>query len=198
MMKIQLVFLFFAISIGCFFAKANPYDGNWNIDEVYFSASSDDTDTLRVFQNDSAVFRKEELIVKNPDSYPKLTVRYELIHPQDKAYYFIYNDKKQLVIEGKYSTQYTYEGITYEQGGFYNSKTYSYKKNGSLETIHYQEDGRNLKTEYFNSDKKLTKIRYFNKKSSDTDKIEIYKKGKLKETRTYKGFNSYDTVKGKD
>ncbi|MGE8554218.1 MAG: hypothetical protein ACN6OB_09865 [Chryseobacterium jejuense] len=162
---------------------------------MYFKEHSHDIDTLKVYQNDTAVFRKEEMIVKHPEAKPKLTVRYELINPKDGAYYFIYNEKKQLVKEGEYTAQYKYEGITYDQGDFYNSKTYFYKENGNLETIHYQEDGRNLKTEFFDRDKQLTKIRYFHKKTSDTDKIEVYKKEKLKETRIYKGFNTYYTVK---
>lgn len=189
-MKTQTFFLFFAVIIGFNCAKANTVFLN----RVIFNGSYNGTDTVRVFQNDTAIFRKEELILKHPESKPKITIHYELLNPKDGTYYFIYNDKKQLVKEGKYSAQYRYEGIMYE-GGFYNSKTYFYKKNGTLETIHYQEDGRNLKTEFFNSDQQLTQIKYFNKKSSDTDKIEIYKKGKLKETRIYKGFKNYYTVK---
>ncbi|MBP2618130.1 hypothetical protein [Chryseobacterium jejuense] len=191
MMNIQSILLFFTIIIGCNCTTAN----NISVDAFIFKESSNDTDTLRVYQNDTAVFRKEEMIVKHPETKPKLTIHYELLNPKDGAYYFIYNEKKQLVREGKYTAQYKYEGIMYEQGGFYNSKTYFYKENGNLETIHYQEDGRNLKTEFFDRDQQLTKIRYFNKKSSDTDKIEVYKKGKLKETRIYKGFKAYYTVK---
>ncbi|BAP32952.1 uncharacterized protein CHSO_3915 [Chryseobacterium sp. StRB126] len=194
-MKIRSVLLFFAIIIGCSCIKAKDYSVNTLISKAYFKGGSQDTDTLRVYQNDPAVFRKEELIVKHPETKPKLTIHYELLNPKDGAYYFIYNDKKQLVKEGKYTAQYKYEGITYDQGGFYNSKTYLYKKNGNLETIHYQEDGRNLKTEFFNSDQQLTKIKYFHKKTSDTNTIEIYKKGKLKETHIYKGFNTYYTIK---
>ncbi|WP_347217795.1 hypothetical protein [Chryseobacterium sp.] len=190
-MKIKLFLLFFAIIMGGHVIKAKKISLNTGIVKAY----SYNTDTLKVDQNDPAVFKKEELVMKYPESRPKLTTHYELLNPKDGAYYCIYNDKKQLVKEGKYSAQYTYEGITYDQGGFYNSKTYLYKKNGNLETIHYQEDGRNLKTEFFNSEKQLTKIKYFNKKSSDTDKIEIYKRGKLKEARIYKSFNTYYTVK---
>ncbi|SDJ32184.1 hypothetical protein [Chryseobacterium jejuense] len=195
MMNIQSFFLFFAIIISCNWAKANSNFANTIISKTYVKERSHDTDTLKVYQNDTAVFRKEEMIIQHPETKPKLTVRYELINPKDGAYYFIYNGKKQLVKEGKYTAQYKYEGITYDQGDFYNSKTYFYKENGNLETIHYQEDGRNLKTEFFDRDKQLTKIRYFNKKTSDTDKIEVYKKGKLKETRIYKGFNTYNIVK---
>ncbi|AZA90579.1 Uncharacterised protein [Chryseobacterium nakagawai] len=165
------------------------------ISKIYHKSGSNDTDTLWVSQNDSTVFRQEEVMIKHPDSYPKLTVRYNLINPKNNAYYFIYNDKQQLIEEGKYTAQYMYEGITYNDGNFYNLKSYSYKKNGKLRTKHYQEDGRNFKTEFFNNDGQLTEIKYFNKKSSDIEKVEIYKKGELKETRIYKGFNNYDTVK---
>lgn len=194
-MKIQSILLFSAIIIGFNGMNAKDHSENTAASKTYFRKNIHDTDTLRVFQNDPAVFKKEELIVKHPETKPKLTIGYELLNPKDGTYYLIYNDKKQLVKEGKYSAQYKYEGIVYNQGGFYNSKSYLYRENGTLETIHYQEDGRNLKTEFFDRNKQLTKIKYLNKKSSDTDKIEIYKKGKLKETHIYKGFNTYYTIK---
>lgn len=59
------------------------------------------------------------------------------------------------------------------------------------------EDGRNHKTEHFDSKKRLKKIRYFKKESSETEKIEIYKKGQLKETRIYTSFSTYHTMKAK-
>ncbi|AZA77582.1 hypothetical protein EG347_08675 [Chryseobacterium sp. G0186] len=200
MKTISLLLFFTTVIIGCKCTQPNDRSEKENtvISKEYHKSGQSDTDTLWVSQNDSTVFKKEEVLIQRPDSNPELSVRYELIKPKDNAYYFIYDDKKQLIKEGKYTSQYTYEGIIYKQGDFYNSKNYTYKKNGNLETIHYQEDGRNLKTEYFDSEKRLTKIRYLNKKSSDTEKIEIYKNGKLKETRIYKGFNSYDTVKADD
>lgn len=196
-MKISSILLFFAIIVGFRSIKANDNPVSTGIDNTYFKHSFHGTDTLRVSQNDTGVFRKEEFMMKHPESNPKPSVRYELISPKDGTYYFIYNDKKQLAEEGKYTSQYKYEGITYDKGGFYNSKTYFYKTNGHLKTIHYQEDGRNLKTEFFDQDKQLTQIRYFNKRSSDTDKVEFYKKGKLKQTRIYTAFNTYYTIKEK-
>lgn len=199
MLKI-LLFLWLPVSImmACNCTKGkNDGDRKENgiISKIHHKVGPNDTDTLWVSQNDSTVFRKEEVMVKHPDSYPKLSVRYILINPKDGAYYFIYNDNQQLIEEGKYTAQYTYEGITYHDGNFYNLKSYSYKKNGNLRTKHYQEDGRNLKTEFFNNDRQLTEIKYFDKKSSGIEKVEIYKKGKLKETRIYKSFDNYDTVK---
>lgn len=199
MLKIML-FLWWPVSImmACNDATLKKNDNrkeNDIISKIHHKSGANDTDTLWVSQKDSTVFRKEELMVKHPDSYPRLVERYTLITPKDGAYYFIYNDKQQLIQEGKYTAHYIYEGITYNEGNFYNHKTYSYKKNGRLRTKHYQEDGRNTKTEFFNNDGQLTEIRYFNKKSSDIEKVELYKKGKLKETRIYKGFNNYDTVK---
>lgn len=151
-------------------------------------------DTLWVSQNDTVVFKSEEMIQRYPDRKARLAVRYELRNPKDGIYYFIYNDKQQLVQEGKYTAKYIYEGITYA-GNFYNTKRYFYKKNGSLNTVHYQEDGRNLKLEQFAKDGQLTKITYFNKKTGEKEMIEIYKNKKLKECRIYTGFNTYRTVK---
>lgn len=191
-MRTVLFFLF--VITGCNWSHANIYSENTIIPKSGIHRFQV-TDTLRIFQDDPAVFKKEQIMVKYPDRYPKPAVRYELMNPKDGAYYLMYNDKKQLMKEGKYTSTYKYAGITYEQGGFYNPKTYFYKKNGNLETIHYQEDGRNFKTEFFDRNKQLVKIKYFNKKTSDTEKIEIYKNGKLKETRIYTAFNAYHTIK---
>lgn len=163
--------------------------------KAYHKNNQYNTDTLWVSQNDSTVFKKKEAMLHRPCANPELSVQYELINPKNGAYYLIYNTKKQLIMEGIYSAQYTYEGQTYKQGNFYNAKRYSYKKNGNIATIHYQEDGRNIKTEHFDSKKRLTKIKYFDKKSSNTEKIELYKKGALKETRVYTGFSKYYTVR---
>ena len=197
-MNIPLLLLSVIVMMGCHYDKGvkdKHKKENMIISKVHHKTGHGDVDTLWISQNDSTAFRKEELLIHRPDRYPEFSVRYVLLNPKDGAYYFIYNDKKQLVEEGKYSAQYTYEGITYDQGNFYNLKRFSYKKNGHLQTIHYQEDGRNLKTEFFAGDGQLTQIKYFNKKSSDIDKVEIYRNGKLKETRIYKGFNTYDVVK---
>ncbi len=154
-----------------------------------------ETDTLWVSQNDTTVFKKTEDRVHRPCSNPELTTRFELLSPENEAYYFIHDSKGKLVLEGKYSNEYEYEGITYKTGNFYNSKQYSYKSNGTLKTIHYQEDGRNLKTEVYNNDGKLKETIHFDKKSSDKTKTEIYDQGQLKETRIYTSFDKYYTVK---
>lgn len=197
--KYLLLFLVFSV-ISSTFIK-----GNKGIEKEYTVISKKDyrrnpreIDTLRVSQNDVSVFKREEEMINRPCTNPELIVRYELIHPKDRAYYLIYNNKKQLVMEGKYSSEYTYEGITYKRGDFYNSKRYSYTKSGSLDVIHYMEDGRNLKTEYYDSKQRLTKITYLDKKSEGITKIEIYKNGQLKETRVYTSFSKYNTVRAKD
>lgn len=163
--------------------------------KIHNKTGSLDTDTLWVSQNDSVTFKAEEGMQRNPGQKAKWVTRYELRNPMDGAYYFIYNDKHQLILEGKYTASYVYEGMTIENGNFYNSKSYYYKDNGRLNSIHYQVDGRNFKTELFNRKKELTEVIYFNKKSGDKEKEEIYKNGKLKETRIYTGFERYHTVK---
>lgn len=154
-----------------------------------------DKDTLRVSQDDQSVFRYEKALITRPCSKPQFQDRYELIHPQIDTYYFIYNPKKELIFEGKYTAKGHDEKPLYKKVNFYNSKRYYYKKNGQLEMIHYQEDGRNSKTEYFDGKKRLVKIRYIDKKSEETSKIEIYKNNRLAETRTYTSFSQYTTVK---
>lgn len=152
-----------------------------------------DTDTQWVSQNDTLVFKAEEGIQGNPGQRPKLVTYYELKDPKDGAYYFIYDTRGKLIQEGKYSARYVYEGQPVEHGNFYNAKRYYYKDNGTLSSIHYQADGRNFKTELYNRKRVLTEVIYFNKKSGDKEKAEIYKNGKLKETRIYTGFNRYFT-----
>lgn len=176
-------------------ARGSAPNENAIISKVYYKNSQSEIDTLWVAQNDTSVFRQIETIIHRPCSHPEFVVQYELITPKEGAYYLIYNDKKQLIKEGVYTTKYTYEGQTYEQGNFYNSKNYYYKKNGVLETIHYQKDGRNRKTEYFDSKKQLAKIRHIDKKTGSTTKIESYKKGQLKQIRIYTNFNKYYTIK---
>lgn len=162
------------------------------------------TDTLHVFQNDEKVFEKKVFLTRlhySPIPFAnanqsKFQINYVLINPQIGAYYFIYNDKKQLVTEGLYALRASEnQGKINENGAFYDSKTYRYKKNGSLISIHYQLAGRNFKTAYYDRKKRLKKITYYNLKSSDTEKIEIYQKGKLKETRIYTSFKNYYKVK---
>lgn len=166
-----------------------------NISTMTYGTMCCETDTLRVSQHDTTIFRSVENIVARPCSKPELVESYELIAPKDGVYYLIYNDKQQLVLEGKFSASFIYEGVTYKEGNFYNSKRYTYRKNGDLKAIYIQEDGRNKTAEFYDSKKQLTSIRYFNKESGDTEKIELYKKGELKETRIYSSFSTYRTIK---
>ncbi|MFD2909421.1 hypothetical protein ACFSX9_11845 [Flavobacterium ardleyense] len=157
-----------------------------------------ETDTLTVFQNDETVFTKKSDFVTRPCSRPQLVTYYDLIEPKDGTYYFIYNDKKQLIQEGKYTVRVSTIDEWNKKGAFYDRTVYYYKKNGKLKMTNVQKDGRMFKTEYFNSKKRIKEIKYYDKKSSDTDRIEMYKNGKLKETRVYKSFSTYTTIKAKD
>lgn len=152
-------------------------------------------DTLWVLQNDTSFFNKISEFVTRPCSKPEFVVWYELKAPKDGAYYLIYNAEKKLIQEGKYTSEYTYDDYISTQGGFYNLKRYYYKKNGNVTSMHYMEDGRNIKTEYVDRKKRVTKIRYIDKKSEETTKIEIYRRGQLKKTHMYTGFNNYYTLK---
>lgn len=165
------------------------------ISKIKLKKNASESDTLWVSQNDSTVFKKEEVLTHRPCSTPKFEIRYELLKPVDQAYYYIYNDKQQLISEGKYTKEFTYEGQTMKVGNFYNQKSYYYKDNGKLKTIHYMKDGRNDKVEFYDRKKRLNSITYYDKRSSDKSKVEIYDKGKLKETRIYKSFDNYDVVK---
>lgn len=167
------------------------------ISKIKLKKNQSEIDTLWVSQNDSTVFKKEEFMNARPCSKPELQTRYTLISPKDNAYYFIYDDNAKLFMEGKYTASYTYEGVTYNNGDFYNVKYYSYNDNGDLTTIHYMEDGRNLKTETYDKKKRLEKIRYIDKKSEQTTKIEFYNNGELEKTRFYTSFDQYTTVKNK-
>ena len=92
------------------------------INKSHHKTGLQDTDTLWVSQNDTLVFKVEEVVQRYPDQSPKLVMHYELRNPIDNAYYFIYNDAQQLIKEGKYTARYVYEGKIIEQGNFYNSK----------------------------------------------------------------------------
>lgn len=165
------------------------------ISKIRYKSNTNEIDTLWVSQNDTTKFKKEEILITRPCSNPELSIQYILTDPVNDAYYFIYNDKQQLIMEGKYTREYTYAEATIKEGNFYNSKDYSYRKNGSLDLIHYMKDGRNYKTEYFDRKKRLTKIRYFDKRSGNLEKIELYKNDQLKETRVYTSFSNYYTIK---
>lgn len=166
------------------------------ISKVHYKPNSKIIDTLWVSQNDSTVFNQKEEMSGNLGQRPKLVTNYELKAPKNGVYYFIHNPIGQLIMEGQYDSEFTYDEQLYKHGNFYNSKTYSYNKNGNLETIHYMADGRNLKTEHYDSQKRLIKIRYIDKKSESTTKVELYKNGVLAETRVYTSFDKYHTVKG--
>lgn len=201
MIKTIPLFIFLVIAItGCNGFQTNVHSSNEHkiIYKIHNKTGLKDTDTLWVSQNDSTIFKAEEGMQRNPGKMPRLVTHYELKNPSDGAYYFIYNDKGQLIQEGKYTARYVYEGNTIENGNFYNSKSYYYKDNGNLSSTHYQVDGRNFKTELYNRKKILTEVIYFNKKSGDKEKVEIYKNGTLKETRIYTAFDVYHTIEAGD
>ena len=172
--------------------------GNVIISKIYHKKGTTDTDTLWVSQNDSTVFKREEFLTQRPCQNAEYTIRYDLINPQKDAYYYIYNENQQLVLEGKYETDFIFEGKATGEGDFYNSKNYEYEDNGDLVAISYMQDGRHTKTETFDSNGKIEKIFYKNKKSGDTEKIAFYKNGKLRKTRIYTAFDVYYTVEADD
>jgi len=49
--------------------------------------------------------------------------------------------------------------------------------------------------ELYDNKRRIREITYFDNKSSDKEKVEIYNKGELEETRIYKSFDTYNTVK---
>lgn len=180
-----LCFIFNLIGCGLYSEKNNE-NGNTKIYKIKHKKNTTEIDTLWVSKNDTTVFKQEEVIIHRPCSNPELSMTYELLKPINEAYYFIYDNKKQLILEGKFTNEYIYEGIKYKNGDFYNSKSYSYDSDGALKSIHYMEDGRNKKTELFDRKKRITQITYFDKKSSDKIKVEVYDNGELKETHIHK------------
>lgn len=194
-MKIRsILILLTVLAMGCQCSTSSAQKKNTIISKVYHAKGNDETDTLWVSQNDTAVFKAEETIQRRHHRDAVLMMQYELRNPRDGAYYFIYNEDQQLIQEGVYTASYTYEGSINKQGNFYNVKNYRYNDNGSLKAIHYQEDGRNLKIEFYDQNRQLTQITWFNKKSSDKEKVEFYRNGKLKETRIYTAFDTYHTL----
>ena len=184
-----LLFILSVFCISCTFGNNESKQNNMTA-KVKYKSSPSESDTLWVSQHDTTVFRREEVMISRPCSNPELEERFELIKPINEAYYYIYDNNKQLIMEGKY----TYEGIQSKEGNFYNSKSYYYKTNGDLKSIHYREDGRDIKTESFDGNKRLKEIMYRDKKSGNIQKVEIYSNGKLKETRVYKSFDTYNTI----
>ena len=166
------------------------------ISKVHFKPNSKIIDTLWVSQNDSTVFAQKEVMTRNPERMPEPITVYELKEPKDGVYYYIYDREGKLFLEGRYDSKYTYDGITTNQGNFYNSKSYSYRNNGKLSSVHYMEDGRNLKTESYNRKEQLDEVRYIDKKSATTTKVEIYENGEVQKTRVYTSFDNYYTVPG--
>lgn len=166
------------------------------ISKVHYKPNSKIIDTLWVSQNDSKVFLQKEVMSGNPEQRPEPITIYELISPIDGAYYYIYDNEGKLFMEGRYNSEYTYEDQVYKQGNFYNSKSYRYRDNGKLRSVHYMEDGRNVKTESYNRKEQLDEVRYIDKKSETTTKVEIYENGEVKKTRVYTSFDNYYTVPG--
>ncbi len=197
-MKLLLINLFMTVAfLGCDVMTQNDTvaDANAIIYKFKPKKNNGEVDTLWVSQIDSTVFKREEVIQRRSG---RLVTAYELIAPKIDTYYFIYNEKKQLISEGKYTKEYTYEGAPSKSGNFYNTKTYDYKNNGKLNTIHYTKDGRNFKVESYDRHRRLTEITYRELKSGDVEKVEFYSNGKLKKTRIYTSFNNYYTVDAAD
>ena len=144
-MKLTYITLFllsiFSI-VNCNFSNGQDSTENKNtiISKIHYKINSTEIDTLWVSQNDTTVFKMEEVMIRRPCSNPEFSIRYELINPKVNSYYFIYNEQQQLVLEGKYTKEYIYEGATEKLGNFYNSKSYFYKSNGKLKAIHYMEE----------------------------------------------------------
>ena len=125
---------------------------------------SQSVDTLRVYQNDTLTFKstlsENRITCWHVDPFnriPRFSIHYEIINPMDSSYYLIYNEERQLVKEGLFTSRYI-EGETY--GDFYNCRFYDYDNKGRLVRIYYREDG-------------------------DNDRAEHYKRGKLRETKVY-------------
>jgi len=166
------------------------------ISKIHYKPNSKIIDTLWISQNDSKVFIQKEVMSGNPGQRPEPVTIYELKAPVDGAYYYIYDKEGKLVMEGRYDSEYTYEGHFNQLGNFYNSKTYRYRDNGKLRSVHYMKDGRNVKTESYNRKEQLDAVRYIDKKSEMTTKVEIYENDEVKKTRVYTSFDNYYTVPG--
>lgn len=197
----SLLYIFFGIlMITLISCDTNPNKNKKTVItyKIKLKTNDKESDTLWVSQNDSSMFRKEEVLMRAPDRSPRSETVYQLISPKNNAYYFIYDAYGQLQTEGKYLSQFIDEnGINYG-GNFYDSKSYSYRKNGSVISMNQQIDGRNYKTEIYNRKEKLEEVIYYEKKSGDRQKVEIYDDGKLKETRIYRSFENYDVIKAND
>jgi len=194
MKTLLLPFFFILILISC--DTKGTEQKNIIISKVHYQPNSKIIDTLWVSQNDSKVFLQKEVMSGNPGQRPEPITIYKLKAPIDGAYYYIYDNEGKLFMEGRYDSEYTYEDQVYKQGNFYNSKSYRYRDNGKLNSVHYMEDGRNVKTESYNRKEQLDEVRYIDKKSETTTKVEIYENGEVKKTRVYTSFDNYYTVPG--
>jgi|GEM_PF-644970 len=183
------------ILLGCDTKTADQKD--ITISKVHYKPNSKIIDTLWVSQNDTAVFIKKEIMTRNPERRPEPQTVYELKSPKDGIFYYIHDPKGLLVMAGRYDAQYIYDGIMTDNGNFYNVRYYSYRDDGRIKSIHYMEDGRNLKTETYNRKGQLDEVLYLDKKSGNTSKVEIYDNGEVKKTRVYTSFYNYYTVPGK-
>jgi antitoxin component YwqK of YwqJK toxin-antitoxin module len=115
-------------------------------------------DTLIVYQNDTTQFRAF-YAANHYHKKGELTVHYRLKNPQDSTYYFIYNDKGQLMEQGLYTANYFIDGESYR--GFLNSTYYHYH-NRRWMIVYYKEEGRTVHKEYYKKGKlKPTKIFWF-------------------------------------
>lgn len=106
-----------------------------------------EVDTLRVYQNDESQFQKELNWIHRPCQKPRFEERHVLINPKDSTYYFIYDEKNNLVEEGLYTAAYMIDGQVYS--GFLNAKYYTYRSFRRLSHVRYVKDGRNVKTEAY-------------------------------------------------
>ncbi len=111
-------------------------------------------DTLVISQTDTTMFEKRDFyqncsfnIFKS--NKPDATV-YILKNPINGVYYYVFNDKNQLVAEGKY----TKGNGRMNFGEGYFERTYQYKKNGKLNSIDYYKKGKLIKTIVYNQNNK--------------------------------------------
>ncbi|WP_300675305.1 hypothetical protein [Soonwooa sp.] len=189
--------------LGSMFFLAVSCDGNSSkktviISKIKLKTNDKECDTLWVSQNDPKVFEKDTVLAGGPGQLPKERIDYVMIAPKTDAYYYIYNEYGQLDMEGKREMRYANGNYIYPTPYFYNSKSYSYRNNGRVRSMHEIRDGRSYKTEIYDRKGKIDEIIYFDKKSGNKQKVEIYDDGKLEETRVYKSFDNYDVIKAKD
>lgn len=160
-----------------------------------YKANAQTKDTLWVIETDTLYFERMEGFINRPCSNPEYYLNYELHHPIDQMYYYIYDEKLNLKQEGLYSNSNVYNGNVSEYGAFFDCIYYSYNKRGTLTVMSYMKKGRNFKIELVDGKERLKEITYYAEASGNREKVEHYKKGKLKETRYYTSFSNYYTIK---